>query len=162
MNSLHPSVQKAIDASGSRVVVHDHSSFEVEIKSPNDFSQAVGLPLERISKSLFLRRRDGGHLVAVLGMTQRVDFKKLAVFVGAKHVDVASPEELQATLGYPRNGVSPIGISEDVVVIMDRALFGYPTITVGGGAMGIEVELAPYDVCTMSGATVTELAIETD
>lgn len=158
MNTLHSRVQRALDASGAIVKIHDHSAFEIEIKSPADFSEVVGLPLSRVTKSLFLRRKEGEYLVAVLGMTERVDFKKLAELVESKHVEVATADELQTMLDYPRNGVSPIGVPQTVKVVMEATLLGFSTIAVGGGSTGIEIEIAPDDVLSIASATVGTFA----
>lgn len=158
MNALHSRVQRAVEASGATVKIHDHSALETEIKSPADFSEAIGLPLSRVSKSLFLRKKEGGYVVAVLGMTERVDFKKLAGLVDSKHVEVATAEELQTTLDYPRNGVSPIGVPLTVKVVMESTLLEFPTIAVGGGSTGIEIEIAPNDVLSIASASVGPFA----
>lgn len=68
-------------------------------------------------------------------------------------MEVASPEALNSSLGYPRNGVSPLGAPADIPVLLDEAVLNYPTVLVGGGATGIEIELSPKDLVQMTSAT---------
>lgn len=157
MNQVHPRVASALGDRIGEVVIHDHSSFPTEIRGPDDFSNAIGIPLGRVTKSLFLRRRDGGYAVAVAGVDRRIDFKTVAAALGVPRVEVASPAELEAELGYPRNGVSPLGIPAEVPIVVDAQLLEAATITVGGGAAGIEVELPPATLQSLVGPLVAEI-----
>jgi len=58
---------------------------------------------------------------------------------------------LAEQLGYPPNGVSPIGAGE-LPVLMDEQVFAHQTITVGGGEAGVEVEVDPQALANMSAA----------
>lgn len=157
MNEVHARVASALGDRIGEVVIHDHSSFPAEIRSPDDFSQAAGIPLRRVTKSLFLSRRDGGYAIVVAGMDRRIDFKRVAAALGVPRVEVASPTELEAVLGYPQHGVSPLGIPQDVPIVLDARLLELPTITVGGGAAGIEVELAPGTLRSLVRPLVSEI-----
>ena len=153
-HKLHKNVQAAISGSGIEYRIHDHGNYTPEIKSPHDFAMALKYSIQRISKTLFLRSRDGHfYAVAVCSINRRVDFRSIANAIGASRLEVASPEELQARTGYPKNGVSPLGLTKDISVAVDSTLFDYPTILIGAGAAAIEIELAPADLVRLSGAT---------
>jgi Cys-tRNA(Pro)/Cys-tRNA(Cys) deacylase len=158
MNELHKNVQDAISKLGTEYKVHDHSKFSSEIRNPNDFAAALGYSIQRITKTLFLRGHDGQtYAAAVFSMDRRLDFKSTANAIGTKRVEAASSENLQVKTGYPKNGVSPLGLAEDITVVVDRLLLDYPTVLIGGGATGIEVELSPSDLVRISGATVESI-----
>lgn len=160
MNELHENVQDAISKSELACKVHDHSKLPLKIRSPNDFAAALGYSINRITKTLFLRSHDGQtYAAAVCSMDRRLDFKSTANAIGVKRVEVASPEALREKTGYPRNGVSPLGLAEDIVIVVDRLLFDYPTILVGGGATGIEIELSPSDLVRISGARTEGITV---
>lgn len=158
MNELHQNVQAAINKLEAKYKIHDHRKLSSEIKSPNDFATALGYPIQRITKTLFLRGQDGqSYAAAVCSIDRRLNFKSVACVIGAKRVETAPPEDLQLKTSYPRNGVSPLGLAEDITVVVDRLLFDYPTVLVGGGAAEIEVELSPSDLVLISRATVESL-----
>jgi prolyl-tRNA editing enzyme YbaK/EbsC (Cys-tRNA(Pro) deacylase) len=43
-------------------------------------------------------------------------------------------------------------------VLLDRALFGYPTILVGGGELRVEIEIDPVRLRELTGAQTLALA----
>lgn len=160
MNKLHENVESAVASLGGAYKVHDHSTLPSEIKNPNDFAAALGYPIQRITKTLFLRSHDGqSYAVAVCSMDRRLDFKSTARAVGVKRIETASAEDLRAKTDYPRNGVSPLGLPGDVQVIIDKGLLDYPTVLIGGGSTGIEVELAPADLVHLSKGTVESITV---
>jgi Cys-tRNA(Pro)/Cys-tRNA(Cys) deacylase len=159
LNELHPRVKEAIATAGIQVAVHDHAALPSEIKNPNDFAAALGYPMSRITKTLFLKSRsDATFAVAVCSMDRRLDFNLAAQAVGVRRLETASTDELDRETGYPRNGVSPLGLPDGVTVLVDKGLFDYPTVLVGGGATGVEVELTPPDLVRLSAATVAAIA----
>jgi Cys-tRNA(Pro)/Cys-tRNA(Cys) deacylase len=158
MNELHKNVRSAISKLGTEYKIHDHSKLSSEIRNPNDFAAALGYPIQRITKTLFLRSHDGQtYAAAVCSMNRRLNFKLTANAIGTKRVEVASSEDLQVKTSYPRNGVSPLGLAEDITVVVDRLLLDYPTVLIGGGATEIEIELSPSGLVRISGATVESI-----
>lgn len=158
MDKLHRNVQAAISVLDAGYKVHDHGKLSSEIRTPYDFAVALGYPIQRITKTLFLRSRGGqAYAAAVYSIDRRLDFKSTANAIGAKRVEVASSEDLQVKTGYPNNGVSPLGLAGDITVVVDRLLFDYPTVLIGGGATGIEIELSPSDLVRISAATVESI-----
>lgn len=158
MNQLHPRVAASI-AGSSDVIIHDHDALGRAIRSPQDFSDAIRVPLKQITKSLFLRSKNGaGFAVAVLGMDRKLDFKAASLVAEIGRLEVGKPEELVDVIGYPRNGVSPLGLPDDIIVIIDAELTQFPTVLVGGGATGIEIEIDPNKIVKFTGARVATLS----
>jgi Cys-tRNA(Pro)/Cys-tRNA(Cys) deacylase len=158
-SKLHKSVQDALTGPEVEYKVHDHGDLLSEISSPADFAAALGYPVQRIARTLFLRSHDRqAYAVAVWSADRRLNFKAAASAAGLKRVEAASPEELQAKTGYPRNGVSPLGLTGGTAVVVDSSLLGYETILIGGGVTAIEVELAPADLIRVTGATVADIS----
>ncbi|HEY6795834.1 MAG TPA: YbaK/EbsC family protein [Kineosporiaceae bacterium] len=158
MNELHPRVKEVIATASIHVTVHDHAALPSEIKNPRDFAAALGYPISRITKTLFLKSRsDEVFAVAVCSMDRRLDFNLAAQAAGVRRLETASTDELSRETDYPRNGVSPLGLPDGVIVLVDKGLFDHPTVLIGGGAMGVEVELTPSDLVRLSTATVTAI-----
>jgi Cys-tRNA(Pro)/Cys-tRNA(Cys) deacylase len=162
-HKLHKNVQAAISEFGSTYTVHDHRKFSSEIRSPYDFAAVLGYPIQRVTKTLFLRGHGAqSHAMVVCSMDRRLDFASAASAVGVKRVEVAPEGDLEVITGYPRNGVSPLGLAEDIPVIVDEPLLDYPTVLVGGGATAVEIELTPADLIRISGATVKRITTLAD
>ena len=65
---------------------------------------------------------------------------------------MASPEELKSTLDYPQHGVSPLGAGE-IPVLIDESVFRYPTVLIGAGVVGQEIEITPDSILRLSLGT---------
>lgn len=160
---VHPRVSEALGAHRSAVTVHRHADLPRRIDSPRDFAEALGYPLDRVTKSLFVRTRDGEarYGIAVCSVNRRLDLSRVAETMGCRRVELATPEELSAQLGFSPGGVSPIGAGE-IPVFMDRDLLDLPTVTVAAGEVAVEVEIEPRLLRTITGATVLPLTLRSE
>jgi Cys-tRNA(Pro)/Cys-tRNA(Cys) deacylase len=158
IEKLHENVHAAIRGLQAEYKVYDHRDLATEIRTPADFASALGYPVERIAKTLFLCTPDRqAYAAAVCSVSRRLDFKSAAAAIGVSRIEVASAEDLGAKTGYPRNGVSPLGLAPAILVVVDRLILDYPSILIGGGAAAVEVEIAPADLVRISGAAVASI-----
>jgi prolyl-tRNA editing enzyme YbaK/EbsC (Cys-tRNA(Pro) deacylase) len=161
---LHPRVRAAMQRAGVPYRIHRHADQPFPIDGPADFARALGLPLARVTKSLFLRCQcHGKYFVVVCSAHQRLSLPRLAVLVGCKRLEVASPEELAIVLGYPSQGVPPMAVG-GVQVLMDEALLAHPTLLTAAGEVAVEIEIAPADLRKVSRALLfssSEVGVET-
>jgi Cys-tRNA(Pro)/Cys-tRNA(Cys) deacylase len=138
---VHANVARVLAGGNIPFRVLRHAEFPEPISSPADFARQLGYDLARITKTLLVRSTDGS----------RIDFHTLATIIAVKKVQVASPPELQMRTGYPRNGVSPLGV-EGADVLLDDSLFQFETILIGSGETAVEIEIAPRDLLSLTGA----------
>ncbi|WP_081167935.1 YbaK/EbsC family protein [Lactococcus garvieae] len=73
------------------------------------------------TKSLFLKDKQGKHLIYFTFTTKRTDFKALKKLVGKK-LSVVVAEEMESLTGQKAGAVSPFGYEEEVPVIIDKEL----------------------------------------
>lgn len=157
---MHVKVEEALEKAGVKYKIYKHAELLIPIKSPHDFAQAIGYGLDRITKSLFVRSQNKDkYAVVVCPMNKNIDFSVIAHELDCPRVEVASKEELQSMIGYPPNGVSPIGIS-NFPVFIDESLMQFETILMGAGEAGVEVETRPQDVVSMSAGRVCGFSID--
>lgn len=137
-----------------------HDAFNVTIKSPYDFAQALNYEADRITKSVFLRSKSrDSYIMAVGSCSKKFDLPKLCLLAGINKLEVADKEELDRLVGYPVYGVSSIGLSPDIQVFMDEALLNFKTVLAGSGETAVEIELSPADLSTLSNAVVTGITL---
>lgn len=152
-----PRIMQALADAGVRHRVYRHDDFEQPIRAPKDFAAALGVPLSRISKTLFVKCRDSGRcFLIVCGMDRRVDLHAIATLLGSGRLEMASLAELQRHVGYPPTSVAPIAV-DGIPVYMDERLFAHPTILIGSGVPRVEIELAPDDLAALCGAVTTAM-----
>lgn len=123
-----------------------------------DFALYLGYDLARITKTLFCRSTRRDHFALVVApMPSKVDFASIAAALGCPRMEVADKAELEARLGYPPHGVSPLG-AEGFPVFLDASLLAHETILVGSGMTGIELEIEPAALARVTSAQVIPLA----
>lgn len=155
--ALDPHVGEHLSAADVNYVLRSHSDAGRPIASPADFAKALGIAPDRIAKTVLLKTRPHGTFVRVTCSTQRpITLHILAEHLGVSRLSVASVDELRDRLGQPPMGVSPFAAT-DVPVIVDAALLDETTVLVGGGTVGVEVELSPR--CLVHATSATVLAV---
>lgn len=121
-------------------------------------AQALGLPAERVFKTL-LARLDGRELVvAVVPVAALLDLKALAAAAGAKRAEMAPPADAERSTGYVVGGISPLGQRKKLRTCVDVTALDFPTVNVSAGRRGLELELDPRDLISLCDATVAPIA----
>lgn len=134
--------------------VHDpaHPSYGEEA------AEKLGVPMARVFKTL-VARLDGRTLaVGVVPVSAKLDMKRLAKAAGAKRAEMAAPADVERATGYVLGGVSPLGQKRRLQTWIDASAAQYPTILVSAGRRGLEIELAPDDLRTLSGGVFAAIA----
>jgi Cys-tRNA(Pro)/Cys-tRNA(Cys) deacylase len=151
---MHLNIEALLRQSPYKYTVHEHARLATPIRTPQDFANALGYDLSRIAKTLFLKGYSPErYALAVCSVNRKVDLALLASALGSKHVQVARREDLQEKIGYPQYSVSPLGI-KDFPIFLDKDLLNQETVLVGAGASGVEIEIAPADLLSLTKATV--------
>jgi Cys-tRNA(Pro) deacylase len=157
LESVHPAVAATLWRQRVRVGVVRHRDLEAPQQGPHDAARALGWPIERITKSLFVHS-GGDYAVVVCPVNRRVDLEAVAEHLGTGRLQLASQAELSAWLGYSAGGVTPIGCPADVRVVIDESLLQWPTILTAAGEVAVEVEIDPEDLRRITGASVLPIS----
>lgn len=156
---MHPKVAAALKGSSFSYRVHYHDKVSTPIGSPEDFAQSLGYDPERITKSLFVSSIAGAaYGVAVCSVKKRLNLQAIAIQLGCSRVQIAKLDILARELGYPVMGVSPI-IAGDIPIFLDERLFIFDTILIGGGEVGVEIEIAPQVLKELTNAIVSDFVM---
>jgi Cys-tRNA(Pro)/Cys-tRNA(Cys) deacylase len=152
--TAHPRIEDRLRQCGADYRIREHAGWGIAIKSPRDFAHVLGYEIERITKSLLLRERaEAGFMVAVCSANKRLDLAAICKLLDCGRLELATGAELTSKTGYPPTGVSPVGV-DGVRVIVDEGLLTYETILIGGGVVGVEIEMAPGTLIDCSRARV--------
>ena len=119
-----------------------------------------GVAPERIFKTLVidLHGKRTGLAVAVVPVTGRLNLKAAAKAFGASKAELADPAAAQRSSGYVVGGISPLGQKRPLPTVVDSGARNHSTIFVSGGRRGLDIELAPGDLATLTGATFADIA----
>src|SRR5579871_6353500 len=122
-------------------------------------SEALGVPPERVFKTL-VAAVDGGTLaVGVIPVHRQLDLKALAAAVGGKRAVLAEVSAAERATGYVAGGISPVGQKKRLPVVVDAAAMAFGTVFCSGGRRGLEIELAPADLVRAARATVASIGV---
>lgn len=120
--------------------------------------EALGVPVERVFKTLVVKV-DGERLaVAVLPLGCELNLKLLAVAARGKRAAMASAREAERATGYVLGGISPLGQRQEMLTVLDESALDHATLFVSGGRRGLELELRPRDLQSLCRAKVAPIA----
>jgi Cys-tRNA(Pro) deacylase len=147
-----PRIAQALDAAAITYRVHSHDDFPAPIRAPQDFADALGYAVARISKTLFVKCRDEERFfLLVCGMDKRANLRGIAERLGTRRLEMASLAELQRHVGYPPTSVTPVAVA-GIPVYIDETLLQHATILAGAGVPRVEIEIAPADLAALCRA----------
>ncbi|MFD5626332.1 Cys-tRNA(Pro) deacylase [Streptomyces sp. NPDC127072] len=141
----------ALTAAGVAFTVHAYEHDPAHPSYGEEAAEAMGVSPERVFKTL-VADVDGTLTVAVVPVAGTLDLKALATAVGGKRATMADPAAAERTTGYVRGGISPLGQRKKLPTVLDASAAAHPTICVSAGRRGLEVELSPADLHTLTDA----------
>ena len=106
-------------------------------------AQGVGLPIERVFKTLVAKGDKHGILLAVVPGDAEVDLKALARLSDNKRVEMVHLSEVQPLTGYIRGGVTALACKKDYPVYADISMEQFDSIAVSAGMRGLQIILSP-------------------
>ncbi|QMU68788.1 aminoacyl-tRNA deacylase [Streptacidiphilus sp. P02-A3a] len=166
----------ALEAAGVRFSVHAYEHDPAAASYGEEASQALGVPAERVFKTL-LADVDGALVVGVVPVAGQLDLKALAAAVGGKHAAMADPAAAERATGYVLGGISPLGHpagrlcaldpgspaelaarrGRRLATVLDATALDHPTVFVSAGRRGLEVELPPADLVALTAARTARI-----
>lgn len=117
---------------------------------------ALGVAPERVLKTL-LADLDGQLVVGIVPVTGQLDLKALARALGGSRASMADPAAAERATGYVVGGISPIGQRKRHRTVVDASALTHERVLVSGGRRGLDVELAPADLVTVTDAVTARI-----
>jgi len=109
-------------------------------------ADSLGLPHEKVFKTLVTKGADNNYYVFVLPIAMELDFKKCARAVGVKNVEMIPVKDINKVTGYIRGGTTSIGMKKSYITKVAIQAKGQDTIYISGGRIGSQLELSPDDL----------------
>ena len=120
-------------------------------------AEELGEDIATVFKTLVLRGDRAGLFVCVIPGDKEVDLKAAARVSGNKKADLIPMKELLPTTGYIRGGCSPIGMKKPLPTFIHSTCLDHERIYISAGVRGLQIAIAPADLISFVGATVTDL-----
>ena len=148
---MTPAVEAARRA-GIPFQLHEYEGVEV---GEGDYATAVAEALDRPPAQLYktlVAKVDGELSVFVIPADQQLDLRAVG-----KRAELAAKVEAERATGYVVGGISPLGQRKRLPTTIDASAYEWETILVSAGRRGLQIEMAPADLITLTGARVGEL-----
>ncbi|WP_043675325.1 Cys-tRNA(Pro) deacylase [Streptomyces xylophagus] len=146
----------ALTAAGVPYEIHSYDHDPSHPSYGEEAAEAMGVSPDRVFKTL-VADVDGALTVAVVPVAGQLDLKALASALGGKRATMADPTLAERTTGYVRGGISPLGQRKKLRTVLDDSASAHPTICVSAGRRGLEVELSPKDLTTLTEAVLAPI-----
>ncbi|WP_089101059.1 Cys-tRNA(Pro) deacylase [Streptomyces hyaluromycini] len=146
----------ALTTAGVDFTVHSYDHDPAHPSYGEEAAEAMGVSPDRVFKTL-VADVDGALTVAVVPVAGSLDLKALATAVGGKRAAMADPALAERTTGYVRGGISPLGQRKRLPTVLDASASAHTTICVSAGRRGLEVELTPTALATLTNATLAPI-----
>ena len=130
---------------------------------PNDLAAEtvaakIGLPAERVFKTLVARGDRNGICMAIIPGDQEVNLKALAAAAGERKIQLVPVKELQGLTGYIRGGVTALAAKRDFPVYVDETIELFDLVSISAGVRGLQILIAPADYLRATKGRITALA----
>ncbi|WP_328832004.1 MULTISPECIES: Cys-tRNA(Pro) deacylase [unclassified Streptomyces] len=146
----------ALTTAGVPYELHAYDHDPAHPSYGEEAAEAMGVSPDRVFKTL-VADVDGTLTVAVVPVAGQLDLKALASAVGGKRATMADPALAERTTGYVRGGISPLGQRKKLLTVLDDSATTHATICVSAGRRGLEVELSPKDLTSLTQAVLAPI-----
>ncbi|MDP3535523.1 Cys-tRNA(Pro) deacylase [Halomonas sp. M1] len=151
----------AINSAKRAGIVFQLHEYQHDAAAPSygqEAAEKLGVAVEQVFKTLVVKL-DGKQLaVGIVPVSCQLGLKQIAKAAGAKKAAMAEPPEVERTTGYVLGGVSPLGQKKRLPTYIDASAQGFSTLYVSAGRRGLEIELSPNDLATLSQGCFAVLA----
>ncbi|GGY60589.1 Cys-tRNA(Pro) deacylase [Marinobacter zhanjiangensis] len=146
----------AIDLARQVGITHQVHEYDHDPKSDSygtEAAEKLGVDPDQVFKTLVVETDAGELVVAIVPVSNSLNLKRVAKAAKAKKVVMADKQKVQRTTGYVLGGVSPLGQKKALKTVIDESAQTFDTIHVSAGRRGLEIELAPADLASLTRAS---------
>ena len=157
-----PIVTNAMRLLDSRGIGYEALYFDANIHSAMGVAEALGLPPERVFKTLVVMPdtpQRGRPLLAIVPGDAELDLKALAQAAGEKKVRMATQREAESMTGLLVGGISALALLQKRwATYLDASAREAPWLVVSAGQRGINLRLAVDDLLAVTQARLAAIA----
>jgi len=137
--------------------IHEYTHDSSSESYGHEAAEKLGISADRVFKTLVVHLDNNDLAVAVVPVSANLSMKLMARATGAKKAAMADRAEAERSTGYVLGGVSPLGQKKRLKTIIDLSATDFDSIFVSAGRRGLEIELSPDDLKTLTKAMYADI-----
>lgn len=126
--------------------------------SAAESAEFQGIELGALLRTIVVRRGEDDYLFVLVPADRRFDWGKVRAHLGVRRLTLPDADEARRVTGYERYTITPLGATRAWPVILDASAMGYARVSVGGGAFGVNLHVAPDDLVRSLAAEVVDVS----
>lgn len=151
---------ETLTAAGVSFKLHPYAHQDEATNFGEEAAAALGVDPLQIFKTLIV---DVGSAkpelaVGVVPVATQLDLKAIAAVLGSKKAAMADKTLAARSSGYVLGGISPLGQKTPLPTVIDETAQLFDTIFVSAGKRGLQVELSPDALASLTGASFADIA----
>ncbi|MCR1160402.1 MULTISPECIES: Cys-tRNA(Pro) deacylase [Micrococcaceae] len=146
----------ALAAAGVPFVLHPYAHDPSASSYGLEAAEVLGIDPARVFKTLMVEV-EGRLAVAIVPVSGNLDLKSVAASLGSKKAAMADPKAAERRTGYVLGGISPLGQRQPSPTVLDDSALAFETILVSGGRRGLDIELSPADLVSLTQAITASI-----
>ena len=117
---------------------------------------------KEVYKTLVTQGKSNGIHVFVIPVEEELDLKKAAKAASEKKVEMVAVKDIQKLTGYIRGGCSPIGMKKVYPTFIDESAENLSSMIVSGGRIGLQIEISPTHLQSITNGQLVHIVKEKD
>jgi len=156
---MTPAIDVAREA-GIKHHIHHYQHDPASVGYGTEAAQKLGLNPGCVFKTLMVAVDTKTLVVAIVPVSAMLSMKLIAKAASGKKATMADKQRVQRSSGYVLGGVSPLGQKRPLTTFIDESAQLFEWIHVSAGRRGLEIELAPEDLATLTQGRFVALSQE--
>jgi prolyl-tRNA editing enzyme YbaK/EbsC (Cys-tRNA(Pro) deacylase) len=125
-------------------------------------ARAIGVPTDEVLKTVIIDSK-GGHALAVIPASRRLDLRLVRAALGDPHAHLASEAELRHDFrGYDLGAMHPLGVLVGCPTLVDPEVLGHHAVLFAAGTRTESVKANPTELFRDEPLTVVHLTLRTE
>lgn len=158
--------EKNIKTNAMRILEKKKIPFKANFYSCEEFIDGIHIAdmlsqsYDMSFKTLVAVGKSKENYVFVLPIDKELDLKKAAKSVGEKSVELLHVRDIKDVTGYIRGGCTAIGMKKQFKTVIHSSCLDFDEIIISGGALGVQLFLAPSDFLKATDAKADNIIFE--
>ncbi len=145
----------AINLAKKKKIAHTVHQYDHDPRAQSyglEAAEVLGQNPQQVFKTLLFALNGVANqlAVAIIPVSEQLNLKLAAKAAKAKKADMANPDIAQKVTGYVVGGISPLGQKKALPTFIHQSALEFDTICVSAGKRGLEIELAPNDLASLT------------